>query len=85
MAGKVISFGYARRALVPKADQVVDVRDLGHDMESPDVEQRVNVICHDFRPGQTIAIGCEQGKHRSVTIAQRVAEKLKLRLQHRDQ
>lgn len=84
MAGKVISFGYDRRAMPPKADLTIDVRHLGHDMEAPEVAELVNKVVKDYVDGQTVCIGCQYGKHRSVEIANQIASKLKLRTQHRD-
>lgn len=85
MAGKVISFGYKQRALTPQADQIVDVRKLSHDLNLPEVDDLIEGIAKDYKVGQNIAIGCEQGKHRSVELAKRLGERLKLRVQHRDE
>ena len=82
--GKVISFGYTRRSQPPQADRIIDVRSMGHNMDDPQVDVLVNNLVTDYTDGQTLAIGCEKGKHRSVEIAKRIADKLRLRLQHRD-
>ena len=81
---KILSFGYDRRSQPPQADRVVDVRSMGHNMSDPQVDTLVQNIVTDYKPGQTLAIGCERGRHRSVEIAKRIAAKLRLRLQHRD-
>lgn len=82
--GKVISFGYSRRALVPAADKVFDARDFSHDLSRPEVSDAVEDIVKNYVSGQTIAIGCDKGRHRAPEIARRLAERLGLRLQHRD-
>ena len=79
----VVTFGHNKRSK-PKADQYVDVRDLSHDLRRPEADDVVEKACKAHKRGQTIAIGCEQGSHRSVVLGERIAAKLGVGIQHLD-
>lgn len=81
----VISFGYKHGAPSNVA-AIHDIRDLSHDTTGDAFKQRTAQIVEDGKkqPGQSIAIGCEDGKHRSVVMASRVASALRTGLYHRD-
>lgn len=84
MSAKIVSFGFSRRSLKPQADKVVDVRELTHNLDAPEASKLIEDVCSKYEAGQTIAIGCEKGKHRSVVLADRIAKQLGLRVYHRD-
>jgi RNase adaptor protein for sRNA GlmZ degradation len=81
----VISFGY-RHGVPQRADHVFDVRTLTHDVNAPAFLDTFRNIVEYGRqhPNQTLAIGCEQGKHRSVVLANKVATALRTSVYLRD-
>lgn len=81
LMAKVISFGYDVSD-VPEADKVFDVRDLPHDLGSPEAQARYADIKAQSEGANTIAIGCQKGQHRSVALATRLAEDLHASIAH---
>lgn len=81
----IVSFGHDHGA-PSTASQVFDLRGLSHDTNSPAFLQSFRDIVEYGRanPHGTIAIGCEQGKHRSVVMANKVATALRVGVYHRD-
>lgn len=79
----VVTFGHAKRSK-PQADQYYDVRDLSHDLSRPEADEVVERACKAYKQGQTIAIGCEKGSHRSVVLGERIAKKLGVNVRHLD-
>ena len=82
----ILSFGYGDKKGLPRADKVFDVRDLSHDTNSPAFDAHTQEILDYAKkhPTQLIAVGCEKGAHRSRTIVDRVATKLRTSKFHRD-
>jgi RNase adaptor protein for sRNA GlmZ degradation len=72
----IIAFGYKRHSVPAQASKVFDVRALTHDTNRDDFLAKQGEIEDYVRqnPHTVIAIGCEQGKHRSVTLAKRIAQ-----------
>ena len=79
----VVTFGHNKRK-APKADHTYDVRDLSHWMDSPEANDVVEKACQAYQKGQTIALGCEQGQHRSVVLGDRIAKRLGVPVKHMD-
>lgn len=81
----IISYG-AKHGVPPRVDKIFDVRTLSHDTTSPAFLDQYRTIVEYGRscPGATIAIGCEQGKHRSVVLANKAATALRTSVHHRD-
>lgn len=82
----VVSFGYHYGAPTHRIDKVFDVRDLSHDVASKPFLDRFDEIVTYGRahPGETIAIGCDKGQHRSVVLANKVASALRTSVYLRD-
>lgn len=81
----ITSFGYAYGD-PPAADQVFDERDLTHKVNSLAFNTELSRIT-DYaqrHPDARIAIGCERGQHRSVTLARLAAMHTGHTLAHRD-
>jgi RNase adaptor protein for sRNA GlmZ degradation len=80
----IIAFGYEHG--IPRADKVFDVRELTHNTSDPEFLAKQQEITEYGREHarETIAIGCKQGKHRSVELARRVASALRQSLYLRD-
>ena len=83
MPPSVASFGYANGA-PPEADVVIDVRGLSHDLSRREVSNIRTQISDALGQGQSVAIGCEYGQHRSVVLANECAKALHLTPTHRD-
>ena len=83
----ITSFGYKNGDAPKRAAKVFDVRHLTHAVDSSDFKRTESEIVQYLRanPGRDIAIGCEHGKHRSRTLANRVATALRTSVYHRDQ
>lgn len=79
----IVTFGHSKRQK-PRADHYFDVRDLSHDLRRPEAEEVVEAACKAYRQGQTVAIGCEQGSHRSVVLGERIAKRLGVNVKHLD-
>lgn len=80
----ITSFGYINSSGPPSAKHVFDVRDLTHNTKSEDFQDRLQQIMDVARGGDSVAIGCRQGKHRSVALANEVAKQLRVSVNHRD-
>ena len=79
----ITSFGY-EHGNPPPADEVIDVRNLSHDLNSPDakaVKQRMTDL---VKAGKNIAVGCKHGQHRAVALARDVADSTNTSVWHRD-
>lgn len=81
----IMSFG-KKNGLPTRAQKVFDVSDLSHDTGSPEFLSKFQEIVDYGRqhPSESIAIGCEKGKHRSVVLANKVATALRVGVFHRD-
>lgn len=81
----IVSFGY-NQGTPPVADKVFDVRDLSHTLAHPNDKSRLLEITEyaTAHPCQRIAIGCDEGKHRSRVLADLVGAKTKQSIYHRD-
>ena len=79
----IVTFGHSKRSK-PNADRYYDVRDLSHWMDSPEANDVVEQVCKDYQKGQTIAIGCEKGQHRSVVLGDKIAKRLGVSVKHMD-
>lgn len=82
----ITAFGYQRGDAPKRADKVFDVRSLTHDTNSGEFldKQREIIEYGRAHPQESIAIGCEQGAHRSVVLAGKVASALRVSLYLRD-
>lgn len=82
----IISFGYKNGPPPARIDKVFDVRDLTHDTDSDEfkAKQAEIIAAGKKNPAQNIAVGCSQGKHRSVVLASRAASALRTSLYLRD-
>lgn len=74
----ILAFGYKHGGPPRGVKKVFDVRDLTHDTHREDFLQRESEIREYVRahPGEDVAVGCDQGQHRSVTIVRSVATAL---------
>lgn len=82
----IISFGYDKSGPPHQASKVFDVRDLSHDTKSKWFTAREQEI-RDYvkqHPKQTVAVGCDKGNHRSVTLVDRIAKTLRVSKFHKD-
>ena len=79
----VVTFGHSKRK-PPKADRTYDARELSHWMDAPEAKDMIEKVCSEYQKGQTVAIGCEQGQHRSVELGERIAKRLGVKVQHLD-
>jgi RNase adaptor protein for sRNA GlmZ degradation len=81
----IVSFGH-KHGLPSRADKVFDVSDLTHDLQSPAFLSKFQEIAEYGKqhPSAAIAIGCKEGKHRSVALANKVASTLRVGVYHRD-
>lgn len=82
----ITAFGYSQGAAPKRVDKVFDVRELTHDTNSDAFKDKQREIIEYGRahPGDSIAIGCEKGEHRSVVLATRAASALRQSLYLRD-
>lgn len=82
----ITSFGYKHGPAPKRADKVFDVRDLTHDTNSPEFKDKQREIVEYGRAhgGESIAVGCEKGQHRSVVLASKAASALRQSLYLRD-
>lgn len=80
----ITSFSFAKEK-PPRATKIFDVRDLPYGA-SDALRDRVRAINEYLRdhPGESIAIGCEDGQHKSPRVAQHVATYMRQSLRHRD-
>lgn len=79
------SFGYKHGPIV-RAHKTFDVRTLTHDTNSPEFAAKRAEI-QDYvtsHPGETVAIGCEKGLHRSRVLANQVATAARTSVLHRE-
>jgi len=76
----IASFGYERGGAPARAKKVFDVRDLTHATGSSEFTAREEEITNYAKahPGEDIAIGCKAGKHRSVVLAERISNRLRV-------
>lgn len=81
----IMSYG-AKHGHPNRMDHTFDVRTLTHNTSSPEFTEKFREIVEVGRqnPAASIAIGCEQGKHRSVALANKVASALRVSVYHRD-
>lgn len=81
----VMSFGQSHGAPT-RATKTFDVTNLTHNTRSPEFLAKFQEIVDYGRsnPGAVIAIGCQQGKHRSVVLANKVSAALRTGVYHRD-
>lgn len=81
----MISFGYDHGDPPRTADRVFDVRDLPSPPSRDAVWARAHHIADRIAEGDTVAIGCGRGQHRSPEIARAVKCLFGgVTLQHRD-
>ncbi len=82
----IVTFGFDVGAPPARAQKVFDVRDLSHDVDSPEfVARQMEIVEYaKAHPGENIAIGCAKGKHRSKTMGNRVATRARTGVYHRD-
>lgn len=80
-----MSFGHKHG--VPKnAIKVFDIRDLSHDTKSKWFTARTQEV-KDYvkqHPMQTVAVGCDDGVHRSKVMVDSIAKELRISKFHRD-
>jgi RNase adaptor protein for sRNA GlmZ degradation len=81
----LISFGH-KHGVPDRVQKVFDVRDLTHNTKSPKFQERLAEIRRYIsdNPGHNVAVGCEQGQHRSVILVNQLARALKVSHRHRD-
>lgn len=81
----ITAFGYQHGA-PQRVDKTFDVRELTHATSSPEFLDKQREIIEYGRehPQDSIAIGCEKGKHRSVALARKAASALRVSLYLRD-
>lgn len=79
------AFGYSKGS-PPHADKVFDVRSLTHDTKRDDFQRKVSEVKTYIteHPGQSVAVGCEKGQHRSVAIVRQLAKELRTSYRLRD-
>lgn len=83
----ILSFGFKNGKGVPtNASKVFDIRDLSHDTKSIWFKARMQEILDYAKqhPKQVIAVGCEEGQHRSRVMVDEVARQLRASKFHRD-
>lgn len=81
----ITTFGFAH-GTPPLARQTFDVRDLTHNPHAPAFHDRLVEILQYVQAhrGAPVAIGCEHGQHRSVTLAREVGRRTNVPVRHRD-
>jgi len=76
----LVSFGFNKRSAPSSAKKVFDIRDLSHDTKSKWWVARRQEI-RDYvkqHPKLTVAIGCEEGVHRSKVMVDQIAQELRI-------
>jgi RNase adaptor protein for sRNA GlmZ degradation len=66
---RVVTFGHIHGGAPKTADRVFDVRDLDDPAPKSQIWDRARYIADRISEGDTVAIGCAQGKHRGPTVA----------------
>jgi RNase adaptor protein for sRNA GlmZ degradation len=85
MPPRLISFGY-RHGPPPAADVVVDVRALSPDLSHRAAARVRTRIADALHRGQSVAVGCDEGQHRSVHLVQDCQRWMpQIPVTHRDQ
>ena len=70
---RVITFGYDWGHPPRAADHVFDVRDLDDPPKPEQIQERAADIVDRIAEGDTVAIGCDEGRRRSPAVAKALA------------